>query len=106
MEDDHTSMNELTDEEPTEVDQTPLSIPVQNKCNVTTPELVITHEKKRRRKRRAQSSNWKRNVRGKNEAEGQEYCTSRGKIKKMRQMKMNADTGLVLNLLGTLSEEY
>ena len=65
MEDDHTSMNELTDEEPTEVDQTPLSIPVQNKCNVTTPELVITHEKKRRRKRRAQSSNWKRNVRKK-----------------------------------------
>ena len=55
MEDDHTSMNELTDEEPTEVDQTPLSIPVQNKCNVTTPELVIMHT----------SEAWKRNVRKK-----------------------------------------
>ena len=43
----------------------------------------------------------------KNEAEGHEYCTSRGKIKKiMRQMKMNAETDLVFNLLGTLSEEY
>ena len=77
MEDDHTSMNELTDEELTGVDQTPLSIPVQNKCNiipelvithqnkcnVTTPELVITHQKKRGRKRRGQPSNWKRNVR-------------------------------------------
>ena len=65
MEDDHTSMNELTDEELTGVDQTPLSIPVQNKCNVTTPELVITHQKRRGRKRRAQPSNWKRNVREK-----------------------------------------
>ena len=62
MEDDHTSTNELTDEEPTGADQTPLSIPVQNKCNIT-PELVITHQKKRGRKRRAQPSNWKRNVR-------------------------------------------
>ena len=63
MEDDHTSTNELTDEEPTGADQTPLSIPVQNKCNVTTPELVITHQKRRGRKRRALPSNWKRNVR-------------------------------------------
>ena len=49
MVDDHTSTNELIDEEPTGVDQTPLSILVQNKCNVTTPELVITHQKKRGR---------------------------------------------------------
>ena len=55
MEDDHTSTNELTGEEPTEVDQTPLSMPVQNKCNVTTPELVIMHT----------SEAWKRNVRKK-----------------------------------------
>ena len=95
MEDDHTYTNQLTDEEPTGVDQTPLSIPVQNKCNVTTPELVITHQK------RGKETLWE-----KNEAEGQEYCTSRGKIKKMRQMKMNAETGLVFNLSGTLSEEY
>ena len=106
MEDDHASKNDLTDEEPRGVDQTPLSIPVQNKCNVTTPELVITYQKRRGRKGRAQPSKWKRNVRGKNEAEGQEYCTSRGKIKKMRQMKMNDENGLVFNLLGTLSEEY
>ena len=46
MEDDHASKNDLTDEEPRGVDQTPLSIPVQNKCNVTTPELVITHQNK------------------------------------------------------------
>ena len=66
MEDDHTSMNELTDEEPTGVDQTPQTIPVQNKCNVTNAtELVITHQKKRGRKRRAELSNWKRNVRKK-----------------------------------------
>ena len=61
MEDDHTATNELVDEEPTGADQTSLSIPVQNKCNiipelvithqnkcnVTTPELVITHQNKR-----------------------------------------------------------
>ena len=65
MEDDHTSTNEPTDQEPTGVEHTPLSIPVQNKCYVTTPELVITHQKKRGRKRRAQPSKWNRNVREK-----------------------------------------
>ena len=52
MEDDHKTINELTDEEPTGVDQTPLSIPVQNKCNVPTPELVITHQKRGEGKKR------------------------------------------------------
>ena len=106
MEDDNTSKNELTDEEPIGVDQTPLSIPVQNKCNVTTPELVITPQKRRGMKRRAQPSKRKRNFREQNEADGQEHCTSRGKIKMMRQMRVNAETGQVFNLLGTLPEEY
>ena len=87
MEDDNTSKNELTDEEPIGVDQTPLSIPVQNKCNVTSPELVITPQKRRTRKRRAQPSKWKRNVQKEMKLKGQEYCTSRGKIKKKKHLK-------------------